>query len=140
MKHILKSMSISLLGIITWHVLPAQSNRDVDKLYSDCQRCLDNTGYTEKCSSILYNSLDSLLNEAYQQLQRTLPKDQRQRLIAEEKSWLKERDHYFGKVKAAAEEGNPPDTEITNTLILDKENEFVRKRIMELIAKRNAVN
>jgi|GEM_PF-6804951 len=136
MNRTFKFILINILGVITWHVLPAQSKGDIDKLYSDCQRCLDNTGYTERCSSLLYNSLDSLLNKAYQQLQHTLTKDQKQQLVTEQKAWLKQRDQYFTKVKAEAEQQNPPDTEVTSTFILEKENEFVRNRIIELINKK----
>lgn len=133
MNSVLKIVLTSLWFIPGYSMISAQPKPPVDILYKDCQQCLDSTGYTEMCNRTLYNRLDSLLNATYQNFKATLSGDDKNKLIKEENLWLKQRDVYFKKIKKETDEHNPPGTEIANTIILDKENDFIRRRIIELV-------
>lgn len=124
---------VALMFLLGSHCF-GQTRTEVDRLYQYCQQCLDNTGQTAKCQSILYSRLDSVLNVVYHNLMQSLSDEgQKTALKDEQIAWLKKRDAFFTKIKKETAEKTEPDTEIYDTQVLEKENEYVRSRILDLI-------
>lgn len=128
-------LTIVVLMFLSTHSSFGQTRHDVDLIYQQCQECLDNTGQTAKCQNILYDKLDSVLNVAYKKLMKVLPDTKKAVFKKDQLAWLQKRDAYFIKSKKEVAGKTEPGTEIFDTQLLEKENEYVRTRVLALIDK-----
>ena len=138
MKKVLyKMLLVSLFTGITLYA-QSQTRAAVNSLYDQLQRCADATGHTDQCNRRLYDGLDSLLNVAYKNLFSKLSSAKRAALQREERDWIKSRDLNFKRFEKEVnthDGTSVPGTEIYDTFLYEKKNEFVRKRVLPLISR-----
>jgi uncharacterized protein YecT (DUF1311 family) len=133
---------VTLTVILTFNFCSyAQTLKEVIKIESKYQKCLDTGNGMMYCALDFELKSDSLLNVAYKNLKLKLNIIEQNNLKIEQRKWLKKRDKYFEKSLVVAKIENGGETEGSNykMLVLDKQGEFVIKRVKELIIRRNYI-
>lgn len=113
----------------------SQENKTIQKLDTELQKCLDDTGNNMlSCTLEYYNKIDEQLNITYKKIRAILSKPEQEKLKNKQLAWLKKRDLHFKKVEAeTAKELDGDNASQDYRMICSHENAlFVRDRIMEL--------
>ncbi len=119
----------------------SQSLKEIEKIETDHQDCLDTGIGMKNCSAEFYAISDSLLNVAYKNLKKKLNLFEQNELKNEQRKWLKERDRYFVKARNETLDENVGDENSNDfkMILYDKNAEFVFKRVKKLINRRTKI-
>ena len=105
----------------------AQAASEVQKIEEKYQLCLDEGVNMLGCTNRFYTEMDSVLNSVYNTYRATLAQAEKDKLKAEQKAWLTERDAYFKKQNQVLDKNNGV---VDFTMKIRNENAiFVKKRV-----------
>ena len=130
---------IILIAIITFTFSGySQTLKQVVELQDKYQKCLDSGNGMKECSKRFYSTSDSLLNVSYKNLKIKLNLTEQNTLRNEQRTWLKNRDSYFDKAydETVKDYGNFPESQDFKMILIDKQSDFVIRRVKELIRRR----
>ena len=119
----------------------SQTLEVVTNLENKYQECLDNGNGMKECAEKFYSTSDSLLNIPYKNLKLKMNLTEQNSLRIEQRNWLKKRDTYFEKAydDTIKDYGNFPESQDFKMILIDKQSDFVIKRVKELIKRRNNI-
>ena len=130
----MKTYLLLFLFLISFHSY-SQTNKTIEKLDTELQKCLDNTQNNMlNCTQVYYSKIDDLLNVTYKNIRTKLSKPKQENLKNQQLSWLKKRDQYFIEVKTETAKQLDGENESKDfRMICAHENAlFVKDRIIEL--------
>ena len=116
-------------------------NEKLEKLSTEHQKCLDSGIAMMNCSQKYAVQMDSMLNVVYKDLMDKYNKPDQEKLKAEERNWIKERDVQLEKiwasVNSANQEGFAPEDD--RMIAYEEEADFIKLRVEELIRKLESI-
>ncbi|UAY52965.1 lysozyme inhibitor LprI family protein [Ferruginibacter albus] len=133
----LKIIKITFLFCLTYLAGFSQTIKTIDSLETQYQSCLDQGDRMLRCSETFYYQIDSLLNVRYKKLRSMCDSTQKKNLKSEQLAWLSKRDKQFKsyrqQVYKEAKKGGYNGGEDETMIITDKNAQFVKARLIELI-------